>query len=329
VLPTILFYDHSTTELNRRYDPYIGFRLADNLTNPEWHAYVSTDRYKQNYIGTGGTGTTYWYQHPTGQTIYAWGGNTNSYFSGVYNKPSYFAMTFDFNPGDVNFDLEVNVSDMQATLNFAKSYTNYSSNLFNFTAGNLKADDDIINVQDVVLHINLLLENQMVPTWSARRMAQMESGGDTEAQATLAVEDGRLVLRSEVPVAAIDVALTDGDAQWQPSMNLFSHKSRGGRTIFYSLFGDQLPAGETVMALTKGYIVGAMIVDIDGREIPLNIVYGEATGISDAVRLNEKGERRNEKCYDLQGRQIVNGKSANRQLHPGVYVRNGKKQVVK
>ena len=49
----------------------------------------------------------------------------------------------------------------------------------------------------------------------------------------------------------------------------------------------------------------------------------EASGIS--ATLNDKGEMRNDKVYDLQGRQLSN----NSQIKKGLYISNGKKFLVK
>jgi serpin B len=48
-------------------------------------------------------------------------------------------------------------------------------------------------------------------------------------------------------------------------------------------------------------------------------------GISDAPRLNDKGQMKNDKCgvYDLQGRQITNA-----QLSKGLYIKDGRKVIV-
>ena len=60
---------------------------------------------------------------------------------------------------------------------------------------------------------------------------------------------------------------------------------------------------------------------------------GEAQGISDAMRLNDKGQMINDKesgaWYDLQGRKIENRKSVNRQLPKGFYIHGGRKVVIK
>ena len=54
---------------------------------------------------------------------------------------------------------------------------------------------------------------------------------------------------------------------------------------------------------------------------------GGATGIEDVIIPMSDGS--DENWYDLQGRKIVNGKSVNGKLPHGVYIRNGKKTVVR
>ncbi len=51
--------------------------------------------------------------------------------------------------------------------------------------------------------------------------------------------------------------------------------------------------------------------------------FNEETGISDATRLNDKGEMINEKCFDLQGRHV------SQPTQKGLYIVNGKKYIKK
>ncbi len=335
VLPSIMFYNHSTTESNRSYHTTIGFGLTDAVTNPEWNGYFGTNSYKQNYMSTGSGqgGTTNWYQHPTGQTIYAWGGNSFTYISNVSNKRSYFAMTFDFEPGDVDFNLQVNLSDLQTIINFAKDDNNYRSSLFNFTAGNLKADDDVINVQDVVRHINLLLDMAIVPSWARRAENPVDSVDPVDSEtteATLTLCDGRLVLHCDEPVGALELVVS-GEPQWQSALSAFSRMSRNERTIFYSLFGDELPAGDNLLATfavpaaspagSAPAILDAFIVRPDGSRIPLAINNSEATGIANhSLPFGEVGGV----LHDLQGRRLQGEPRQN-----GIYVDGNGRKVIK
>ena len=57
--------------------------------------------------------------------------------------------------------------------------------------------------------------------------------------------------------------------------------------------------------------------------------YTGNTSFSDGISatLNDKGEMINEKCYDLQGRQLSNSKWSNGQIKKGIYIVNGKKII--
>lgn len=69
--------------------------------------------------------------------------------------------TIIFDQGDSNFDGWVNVLDLQADINhvFGEYDGYWWRNIFNFTAANLWADDQI-NVQDVVPLVNLLMDKK-------------------------------------------------------------------------------------------------------------------------------------------------------------------------
>ncbi len=57
------------------------------------------------------------------------------------------------------------------------------------------------------------------------------------------------------------------------------------------------------------------------REFVMNFD-DQTTGISDALRLNDKGQMTNDNFYDLQGRKIENPTK-------GLYIHNGKKVIIK
>lgn len=320
VLPSVLTYRHTSTP---EYQTSLSLAIGDQMAattwkmNFEWRSQQELISSASEYTGINNT-----YRLPVNSTVYAW--TVQPHFT-IYNEGCFFPLIMDFESGDVNFDAKLNLSDMQQLLNFAFDPLGKNGTFFNFTAGDMIADG-AINVQDVVACINALLQKAYVPTlWS--RIATPASPNNPmtsspDAQATLTVENGRLVLRSSVDIAAIEVTLSDDEPQWQPALNLFSRMSQGGHTIFYSLFGDQLPAGETVMALTKSDILNAMMVDIDGREIPLAIG-ANTTGIRslDDGSLSSKGS-----CYDLSGRRLS---SKNGQLKKGVYIKDGKKVIEK
>ena len=140
--------------------------------------------------------------------------------------------------------------------------------------------------------------------------------------ATISVENGLLVLDSKVPVAALDISLTTplSPEGLGEALSLFTHKSRGTRSIFYSLFGDVLPEGHTVLGTIRGNaeVTAVKLSDADGHLIPVTFG-GATTGINEKVIVNRENSATAE-TYDLQGRRVA-------QPRRGIYVINGKKVV--
>lgn len=264
-----------------------------------------------------------WYTKPLGETLNA-GVKTSTSRWNDYHR---FNVVMDCRPGDVNFDAQLNITDMQRTLNYALDSTYYNRYTpFNFTAANLVATDRTINVQDVVANINLLLDSGLTPKL-AKGNRSKETAQDEEPEAVLYVKDGRLMLCTTRPVAALDLLLTGENVKWSPAVDAFSKKSKGGRTIVYSLFGDEIMEGETVIAELDGDIDDAMIVDIDGNEIRLNVIKGNYDGTT-AIEGAQAADDSNAAVFDLQGRRVAERFDRNT-LKPGIYIVNGKKVVIK
>ncbi|MBO5750116.1 MAG: hypothetical protein J6R36_04125, partial [Bacteroidaceae bacterium] len=257
-----------------------------------------------------------WYTKPSGQTLY---GYSTEY--GWANRHS-FTVVMDYEMGDVNFDTQVNISDMQRSLNYALDSAYYSRYTpFNFHAANIINTDQTINVQDLVANINLVLDKEMAPALArGRNTLMLDSEENTQFEAAIYVKDGKLILSSARPVAAIDIMLTASGVKWASATDFFSKAKRGNRTILYSLFGDEIPAGETVLAEVDGEVVNAMLVDIDGNEVRLLIGEGDATSI-DGVTTDAGA---NGPVYDLQGRK-VSDRLDRKSLNKGVYITGGKK----
>ena len=267
-----------------------------------------------------------WYTKPSGETLNAGVRTVTSRWTDYHR----FNVVMDYFPGDVNFDTELNITDMQRTLNYALDSTYYNRYTpFNFTAANLIATDQTINVQDVVANINLLLENGLTPKL-AKKMRGAEVVGDepvAEPEAVIYVRDGKLMLSTTRPVAALDLLLSDENVKWSSAVDAFSKKSKGNRTIVYSLFGDEIMEGETVIAELDGDIDDAMIVDIDGNEIRLNVIKGNYDGTTTIEGVQTSYDI-NATVFDLQGRKVAERFDHNT-LKPGIYIVNGKKVVIK
>ena len=267
-----------------------------------------------------------WYTKPSGETLNA-GVKAGP---GRWTDYHRFNVVMDFCSGDVNFDTELDITDMQRTLNYALDSTYYNRYTpFNFTAANIIATDQTINVQDVVANINLLLESGVTPQMS-RRMRGAEVAADEaveDPEAVMYVKEGKLILSATRPVAALDLLLTGEKVKWSPAVDAFSKKSKGNRTIIYSLFGDEIMEGETVIAEVDGNIDDAMIVDLDGNALRLNVLRGNDSGTT-AIEGAAAADGSNTAVFDLQGRKVAERFDRNT-LKPGIYIVNGKKVVIK
>jgi hypothetical protein len=252
-----------------------------------------------------------------------------------------FRMVFEFEEGDINYSGTTDVSDVQTSINLSVNYDFSPSNYcFNLTAGDLMQDGSI-NVVDVVRTINLVLDSNAAS--SAPRRAAATDNDEEDAQQPdvfLYVKDGQLMMLSEKPVGAIDLTLSSGGLQqttWMPGNTSYgaTTRDRNGKTraIICAMNGDSLQIGQTLIAdfnqtkISGICISNAIVTDPQGQQLVVAFANSEADGIEniDASAVVAEGSQ----VYDLSGRQIVNGKSTNRQLRKGLYIVNGKKQVIK
>lgn len=100
------------------------------------------------------------------------------------------------------------------------------------------------------------------------------------------------------------------------SVLTLGHATDGNKTIGFWLYtGTSIPAYKAY--IEKNDAAGARGLTLNWQD--------EATGISAA--LNDKGERRKEKCYDLQGRRVTNVQSS--MFNGQIRIMNGKKYLVR
>ena len=243
------------------------------------------------------------------------------------NKTTNFNANFYYDMGDVDFNGKVNVSDLQQSINylFKDGYNGYSR--YNFTAGDLNADNSI-NVLDVVGEVDILLAADQPTTTEAKGTREAE---ERSVSASLYCKDGKLVLNSVLPVAALDIVLTGthfSSLTSHHSMTASQRQTSDGQLhlVVYNTAGKTLPAGETVIGTVvgDGYIGNAMLVDEEAREISTALNNPDAqivTGISGVYRKSEVGGT--SEIYDLQGRKV------NKETAKGVYIVNGKKVIIK
>ena len=230
LLPRVILYKHA----QQTYQLSGAIKVVNSLTEPTWNANITIGSDNQVTF-TSATGNEF--PFGTEDVLYAVESTTGMSFP----------VNVLFNAGDANFDCAVDVLDLQAIINhiFGKHYQNRP---FNITAANLYPDD-VINIQDLIMHINLLLQEKEGEPVAGRRIAAEEED-EMEAQAVLTWQNGELHLMSEQPVAALDLTvIADGEIEWLVNTHTVRSTDSGNRhkAVMYSLGGKTLPAGTDVL----------------------------------------------------------------------------------
>ena len=205
------------------------------------------------FAHNGTNGGHYWdcYIHPDGS---AWN-NFKFYWPSPATVecqwPHRFTFTYTYEMGDANMDDNVDVLDLQSTLN---SSNGQEYGLFNFYAADTYGPDDDINVQDIVATVNILLAQE----GSQSQPATARAFGDavaSETEACVSVEDGQVVLYTTKPVAALDLHIAGIEPQqlnWNTEDMGFATatvaQANGTHAIIYSLLPREIEAGRTVLA---------------------------------------------------------------------------------
>lgn len=271
-VPSLLLYD----SYNRNFSPY--YRTFD-LTSTRGYWSMKLD-YENGEMTPSPYSGNYLYTLPNDTEFKLYADNYHS-----------ANVLMHFEPGDSNFDAEVDVVDLQLTVNYALTET--VNRLLNFTAMDIQADE-WVNVQDVVSLANILMDMDVEEnTGSVKRQAPSITEDVVTSDATLTLEGGRLVLNTSRPVAAMDIVI-DGVEQvnWLLSPNDYDFivNNKDGRThiVHYSMSGNVIPAGETVLAEANGNgmrIVSAKLVDKDATRISVTLAsYNDdkTTGIAES-----------------------------------------------
>jgi hypothetical protein len=195
--------------------------------------------------------------------------------------PHHFAFTYNYKMGDANMDDNLNVLDLQTTLNYSNGQ---SRGLFNFYAADTYGQDDDINVQDIVATVNILLAQENNNTGKATT----RSGADVLTEACVSVENGQIVLYTTKPVAALDLRLA-GIApdllHWNTEALGFTtvttSQADGTHAIIYSMQPRQIEEGSTVIATFDAKInpILVSVVLSDNMARSINVGNSVSTGI--------------------------------------------------
>ena len=296
-LPTILAYDHKKQGYNTSE---IGFLItqsdADNWYG-KWGMHVI---YKNGKLSVPYITTPFEYRGESGDTLTA-----VKLKSGADQsiEGSNLKLKYIFQQGDANFAPGIDATDLQTTILYAFGAYRYMP--FNFTAADTYKDE-IINVQDVVCTVNIMLGKaaSAARKHDASRSYAEKAGKDeydeyadsqqntnTSAEAGIYLRDGKIFLNTEVPVAALSIAAS-GHINWNLKQLGMEQATEGSSLVAYSLSGNTLPVGETLIGTYEGdtTITGISLADEEAKSISSGTHNGTVTRINGISESNDAAE---------------------------------------
>ena len=306
-MPSVMLYNGDSN--SGYYDDHATMTLSDGngwratlVAGPEW--------------AVTGSGRQVW-THESGTTVTA-----------TTSKGSHTAtLAVDFGQGDTDFDYLTDIVDLQKTVNF--SMNDNQNGVFNLTSADLMADG-FIDLLDVVRMVNLLLSDIAPLQVKGYHRAPARISEDESPRASMYIEDGKLMLFTMRPVAAMDIVIeadNGRDIHWEANNMTMTRKDMGPYThlIIYSLKGNEIESGETILATMgagEARIVSAQLVERDATRISTKI--GDdtvSTGISDID--SDSKLSGDDGWYTLGGIRL-----GQRPSHPGVYIHQGRRFVI-
>lgn len=149
------------------------------------------------------------------------------------------------------------------------------------------------------------------------------------------------IIKVSAAVAEFTVDGVDIDPEDEPTVQVGKKKAERGyfigtynantpvpeENLFLSNNKFYYSTGATKMKAFRGYFEFAdVLASFDASAPQFSIVIGE-DGTTDIDAIRQLDNLQSDNWYDLQGRKIV--KSSNSKMRPGLYIRNGRKEVLK
>ena len=237
---------------------------------------------------------------------------------------STFPLKLLFREGDANMDTHIDIADLQSVINYILGYLS-DYRVFNFTAVDLW-EDEIINIQDIIRLVDKLINSESTSSeiiaYDKRRISAFSTTSDAE----VIVRDGKLILNSNMPVAAFDIIVYGTN-----NMIIANELERIGMTIItkalpygfhiigYSLTKTCLPIGTSVIGFLDTEISTVRNVILSDSEANyINVSYDE---ITTGITTSNNKETDKSIIYDMLGRKI------NTISNKGIYIVNGNKVI--
>ena len=313
-LPSILLYDHA----NRTFSPNINLRLTTQ--DDSWSM---TLIHQNGQLFSKKVSTQNVYYGKSGDVLDVVKYKNNNTLEG-----STLRINLIFDEGDSNFDGQLNVLDLQTSLNYM--FHDYNNKPFNFTASNLYSDE-VVNVQDIVLVVDKLLDARQPNNIKmyGRVRAQKEEAEEGGTDACLYWRGSELILNTAIAVIAADIYLAgDASITWNlPQMGFTVTEKKdanGTHAVIYSLSDAEIPVGETVVAHRDGGSaepVDAMLSDRQAAPISVSMTASDATTISKLMAVSgDWSILRTDGTVVAQGTGNTQLMSARKHLSTGVYI---------
>ena len=219
-------------------------------------------------------------------------------------KYSLFPAKFSYLPGDANIDANLDILDVQHTVNYAVG-ANGAKGVFNRSAANAYADATI-NVQDIVVMVNMILDEDLYSMNLPSKAAVFNDAVVTAAaDAKASMRDGVLHITTLKEIAALDIEIDGAGADDFELLLDNRHftasikETAGGlRVIIFSLNGAVLPVGSVpVISLnSNASVVEVAAADADALPVMVAVGDSEHTDIPELTDADDVAAR------------IVNGK---------------------
>ena len=243
--------------------------------------------------------------------------------------------------GDVDSNGQINVTDAVLIIDEILDKNPWN---FNATAADVNFDS-YINVTDVVLVIDHILgKTNLNPNRAAAVDGEVGTISLSTDMTTVSLTNPSAYTAFQMDVTlpmgvSLENAQLTERAAGSHSVVIRKLDNGSYRIIGVSMQNEAFEG--TVGELLKLQLVGnaqgavainnVLFVTPEGVQHELAGVnaFGDVTGISDALRLNDNGQLINDNVFDLQGRRLSPLTSHPSPLKKGLYILDGKKQVVK
>lgn len=312
-IPTILLYD----QLNRTYKNSISLLCTkadlETFNKYDTNEWAMQLQFADNQLSIPYISTQNAYYGDSGDTL-----NVLNMTDIDNTDGCSFRIALSFNQGDANFVNGVNTADLQTTILYA--FGEYSNYPFNFTAAN-NYIDGLINVQDVIRMVDILLNTDITTldsTEANKMIARATSISHIEAE--IVAENNQIRLISTQPIAALRIQ-TSGEVQWNMNELGLEQSVKDNMIVGYSLIGNNIPAGETLLGTYQGNvsIKAAELSDEEAQIVPVTFDNQRVPSGIDMLENNNDVEA----IYDVLGRKYG---SMN---HDGLYIIKPNNQYIK